>query len=59
MAVEIFCVRNAASCESAAAPCRTMSFLEKVAVCAGAFKAERILICRVNQYPVGLNMTVM
>jgi len=35
-----------------------MSFLEKVAVCTGAFQAERILICRVNKYPVSLNMTV-
>jgi hypothetical protein len=35
-----------------------ISFLKKVAVCTGTFQTERILVCSVNQYPVGLNMTV-
>jgi hypothetical protein len=37
---------------------RSVTFLKKVAVCTGRFQTERILVCRVNQYPVGLNMTV-
>ena len=39
-------------------PTWTISFFEKVAVCAGPFKSKRGFICGVNQDPVGFNVAI-
>jgi hypothetical protein len=43
---------------ASAGPTWTISFFEKVAVCAGPFKPKRIFVCSVKQDPVGFNVAV-